>query len=333
MPLTVPISLLDLAAVGEDEPVAEALRATVTFAQRAEALGYTRVWYAEHHNFTTIASSAPAVLIAHVAAHTERIRLGSGGVMLPNHAPLVIAEQFGMLAELHPDRIDLGLGRAPGTDQMTLRALRRGPESAESFPQDVLELQAYLGDESRVPGVNAQPGRGTHVPLYLLGSSLFGARFAGMLGVPFAFASHFAPTMLHEAIATYRESFQPSAQLDAPHLIVSANVLAADDDAEAARQLAARKRMLARSLFSRPGRALTEDDIEAIIASPQAGQIEQMMHYTAAGTADAVGAYLEDLREQTGADELMTVHQADTRDGRLRSLELLATVMDCRAAA
>ncbi|HWI74424.1 MAG TPA: MsnO8 family LLM class oxidoreductase, partial [Baekduia sp.] len=176
MPLSVPLSLLDLAAVAEDQPVGEALQDSVLFAQHAEALGYTRMWYAEHHNSPTIASSSPAVLIAHVAAHTERIRLGSGGVMLPNHAPLTIAEQFGTLAALHPGRIDLGLGRAPGTDQTTARALRRDPQSAESFPHDVLELQGFLTGPTRVPGVEAMPGKGTDVPLYILGSSVFGAQ-------------------------------------------------------------------------------------------------------------------------------------------------------------
>ena len=172
------------------------LEATVAFARRAEELGYTRVWYAEHHNIEAIASSATAVLIAHVAANTERIRLGAGGIMLPNHAPLTIAEQFGTLATLHPERIDLGLGRAPGSDQNTMRAMRRGPEAAETFPRDVLELQGYLDDETRFPGVYATPGRGTNVPLYILGSSLFGAQLAAALGLPYGFASHFAPQLL-----------------------------------------------------------------------------------------------------------------------------------------
>jgi luciferase family oxidoreductase group 1 len=333
MPLRVPLSLLDVAAVAEGRRVGDALHDIVTFAQRAEALGYRRVWYAEHHNIRTIASAAPAVLIAHVAAHTERIRLGSGGVMLPNHAPLVIAEQFGTLAELHPGRIDLGLGRAPGTDQHTLRALRRSADAAEAFPSDVVELQGYLGDETRVPGVHAQPGRGTHIPLYVLGSSLFGAQLAALLGLPFGFASHFAPALLHQAADVYRQQFQPSAQLAGPHLIAAVNVLAADDDEEAQRQLQERRRMMARSLFSRPDNPLSDAEIADVLASGHAAQLEQMMHYTAVGTSAAVGRYLEDFREQVGADELMTVHQADTLDGRLRSIELLAALSDCTTAA
>lgn len=324
--LAVPLSLLDLAAVGEGQPVGEALADTVTFAQKAEALGYSRVWYAEHHNMRSIASSAPAVLIAHVAANTETIRLGSGGVMLPNHAPLVIAEQFGTLGALHPGRIDLGLGRAPGTDGRTLYALRRTHESADSFPQDVLELQGYLTDRTRVEGVNAQPGRGIDVPLYILGSSLFGAQLAAALGLPYAFASHFAPAALHDAARVYREEFKPSEQLFAPHFIAAVNVLAADSDEEAERQYQSRRRMLARVLFSRPGRSLRPEEVEAVLAAPQAAQLESMMRYTARGQADAVGDYLADFAEHTGADELITVHQADTLEGRLRSLELLASV-------
>ncbi len=324
MSLNVPVSLLDLAAVTHGQPVREALQNTVRYAQQAEALGYARVWYAEHHNMRTIASSSPAVLIAHVAANTERIRLGSGGVMLPNHAPLTIAEQFGTLAELHPDRIDLGLGRAPGTDQRTLYALRRDPSAADTFPQDVLELQGYLTGQTRVPGVRAMPGDGTNLPLYILGSSMFGAQLAAALGLPYAFASHFAPTLLHQAAQHYREAFKPSEQLSEPHFIAAVNVLAADDDVEAQRQLQARRRMLARALFSRPGHALTDDEIELVLASPEAAQLEQMMQYTALGTPDAVVAYLDDFARATAADELMTVHQADTIEGRLHSLALLA---------
>jgi luciferase family oxidoreductase group 1 len=331
--VSVPLSLLDLASVGEGQPVGEALRDSVTYARKAEALGYSRVWYAEHHNMQSIASSAPAVLIAHVAANTQTIRLGSGGVMLPNHAPLVIAEQFGTLGALHPGRIDLGLGRAPGTDGITLRALRRSPESAESFPQDVLELQGYFAGESRIPGVNAQPGYGLDVPIYILGSSLFGAKLAANFGLPYAFASHFSPAALLDAARIYRDEFQPSDQLAAPHFIAAVNVLAADSDEEAERQFQARRRMLARVLFSRPGRKLTPEEVEAVLAAPQAGHLESMMEYTATGQADAVGAYLAEFAERTGADELITVHQADTLEGRLRSLELLASVASIGAAA
>ncbi|MSW67399.1 MAG: MsnO8 family LLM class oxidoreductase, partial [Actinobacteria bacterium] len=224
----VPISVLDLASIGEGQSVGEALEATVVLAKSAESLGYNRIWYAEHHNMATIASSATAVLIAHVAANTKSIRLGSGGIMLPNHSPLVIAEQFGTLAALHPGRIDLGLGRAPGSDQTTFRALRRDPRASDAFPRDVLELQAFLSDESRIEGVNATPGRGTNIPLYILGSSLFGAQLAAHLGLPFAFASHFAPQALHQAIAIYREHFEPSEQLQEPYVMAALSVMAAD---------------------------------------------------------------------------------------------------------
>ena len=197
----VPISILDLAAVGEHETIAESFAGSVELARLAERLGYERVWYAEHHNISSIASSATAVLIAHVAAHTETVRLGAGGVMLPNHSPLEIAEQYGTLATLHPGRIDLGLGRAPGSDQETSRALRRDPMASERFPEDVVELRGLLSDESPLPGIRAIPGQGTHVPLYVLGSSLFGAQLAAMLGLPYAFASHFATQYLHDALA------------------------------------------------------------------------------------------------------------------------------------
>src|SRR3954467_9441593 len=196
---SVPLSVLDLAIVGKGQSVRDGLDATVAVARQAEARGYRRVWYAEHHNMSSIASSATSVLIAHVAAHTESIRLGAGGIMLPNHSPLTIAEQFGTLETLHPGRIDLGLGRAPGSDQNTMRALRRDASSAETFPHDVLELQGYLTGETRIPHVNATPGRGTNVPLFILGSSLFGAQLAAALGLPYAFASHFAPQALEQA--------------------------------------------------------------------------------------------------------------------------------------
>jgi luciferase family oxidoreductase group 1 len=324
--ISVPVSVLDLAHVPSGGSVSEALHATVAVAQRAEELGYERVWYAEHHNMATIASSATAVLIAHVAAHTERIRLGAGGVMLPNHAPLVIAEQFGTLAELHPGRIDLGLGRAPGSDQGTMRALRRDATSAGTFPDDVRELQGYLAGETLIPYVHAIPGRGTNVPLYILGSSLFGAQLAAAFGLPYAFASHFAPQLLEQAITVYRERFQPSAQLDRPHVIAAVNVLGADTEDEARRDFEHRRREFARGLFSRPGHRIDDVQLEAVLASPQIGQVDQMLHFSAVGTPDMVGAYLEGFRAFTDADELITTHQSRTLEGRLRSLELLAAV-------
>src|SRR5215203_3741767 len=252
MPKTsTPLSNLDLAAVGREETVAESFAGSLELARVAESGGYRRIWYAEHHNISSIASSATAVLIAHIAAHTETIRIGAGGVMLPNHSPLVIAEQFGTLETLHPGRIDLGLGRAPGTDQRTWMALRRDPRASDRFPQDVIELQKFLGEESPVPGVRAIPGRGTHVPLYILGSSLFGAQLAAHLGLPYAFASHFAPHFLHEAIAAYREQFQPSEQLREPYVIAGVGVIAAETAAAAAAQLEAARRIRARAVLGR----------------------------------------------------------------------------------
>jgi luciferase family oxidoreductase group 1 len=319
----VPLSILDLAAVGREETIAESFAGSVELARTAERGGYRRVWYAEHHNISSIASSATAVLIAHVAAQTETIRLGAGGVMLPNHSPLVIAEQFGTLETLHPGRIDLGLGRAPGTDQRTWMALRRDAAASDRFPQDVVELQRFLSDQEPLPGMRAIPGKGTKVPLYILGSSLFGAELAAQLGLPYAFASHFAPRHLHEAIAVYREGFKPSAQLSEPHVIAGVGVIAADTEESAAAQFEAARRIRARALFGR-GRKLSEEDIDAILQSPQAAAVDEMLAYTGSGTAEQVTAYLEGFAAETGADELITVHYSDSVPNRLRSVELTA---------
>jgi luciferase family oxidoreductase group 1 len=324
---SVPLSILDLAAVGREETIAESFAGSVELARAAERGGYRRIWYAEHHNISSIASSATALLIAHIAAHTESIRLGAGGVMLPNHSPLVIAEQFGTLETLHPGRVDLGLGRAPGTDQRTWMALRRDPHASERFPQDVVELQKFLGDESPVPGIKAIPGQGTHVPLYILGSSLFGAELAAQLGLPYAFASHFAPRFLHEAITLYREQFEPSEQLREPYVIAGVGVIAAETAESAADQFEAARRIRARALFGR-GQRLSDDDITALLASPQAGAVDEMLACTGVGVADEVGAYLESFAAATGADELMTVHYSDSVPNRLRSVELLAGALD-----
>src|SRR5688500_9085987 len=227
------LAVLDLAFVPEGGTAADALRNSLELARHVERLGYRRFWLAEHHNMVGIASAATAVVIGYLAGGTTTIRVGAGGIMLPNHSPLVIAEQFGTLATLYPDRIDLGLGRAPGTDQQTLRALRRNPMSADTFPQDVVELQALLGPLQPGQTVQAVPGTDTNVPLWILGSSLFGAQLAAMLGLPYAFASHFAPDALMQALQVYRERFRPSAQLDRPYTMVGVNVIAADTDAEA----------------------------------------------------------------------------------------------------
>jgi luciferase family oxidoreductase group 1 len=320
--MAVPRSILDLATVGKGETARDALNACVALAQRAEAQGYRRVWYAEHHNIKAIASSATSVLIAHVAAHTSTIRLGAGGIMLPNHAPLVIAEQFGTLATLHPGRIDLGLGRAPGTDQITMRAMRRDPMAAEDFPRDVLELQGYLRGETRVPGVNATPGAGTDVPLYILGSSLFGAQLAAVLGLPYAFASHFAPAALPEAVAIYRKRFEPSVQCDAPHVIAGVNVLAADTEDEA-QQLFQRVRRARVGIILGRDRTYTDDEADAILASPNGRAVDQMLRHSAVGTPDDVERELAAFAQFADADELMIVHAAPSIEARLRSVELV----------
>ncbi|MGO2360364.1 MAG: MsnO8 family LLM class oxidoreductase, partial [Brachybacterium tyrofermentans] len=244
-------------------------------------------------------------------------------IMLPNHAPLVIAEQFGTLETLHPGRIDLGLGRAPGTDQNTMRALRRSGAKADTFPEDVMELQAYLQGQSRIPGVNAYPGKGTDVPLYILGSSLFGAGLAATLGLPYAFASHFSPGALHEAIALYRREFQPSEQLEAPHVIAGFNVIAADDQADAERQQHEMMRSRV-ALLLQPGTEYTDEQADELLAAPQASHLHQMATYSAVGTPGVVRDKVTEFAEQTGADELIIAHQGPRVEQRLRSAELLA---------
>lgn len=326
-----PLSILDLAPIRRGETASDSFAASVVLAQQAEELGYERVWYAEHHNIAGIASSATSVLIAHIGAHTKKIRLGAGGVMLPNHAPLTIAEQFGTLEAMYPGRIDLGLGRAPGSDQNTMYALRRDPRSADTFPQDVLELQGYLGEETRVRGVDAVPGKGSRVPLYILGSSLFGAKLAAALGLPYAFASHFAPAALMEAIAAYREDFRPSAQLEQPYLMAGVNVIAADTAAAAQEQLQDIRRIRAVSLHGRRLGVLeqdvTDEQADELLAAGVAVQVDHMLTYTAAGTPREVSDYLDDFVRLTGADELITVHQVPRSEGRLRSVILLAEAM------
>jgi luciferase family oxidoreductase group 1 len=274
----------------------------------------------------TIASAATSVVIAHVAANTERIRLGAGGIMLPNHSPLVIAEQFGTLDALHPGRIDLGLGRAPGSDRATMYALRRDPATADQFPQDVLELQAFLGEESRVPGVYAYPGRRSKVPLYVLGSSLFGAQLAAALGLPYAFASHFAPDALEQAVRLYRREFRPSAQLDEPYVIAGVNVIAADSDEAARAQFHAAKRARVRA-FARGDVHLTDEQADLVLSSPEGAQIAHMVTYTAVGRPGEVRDYLERFAKHADADELIVALPSTTNADRLRSAELLGEEM------
>jgi len=329
---SLPLSILDLAEIGPDETAGDALHGSVTLARRAEELGYRRVWYAEHHNMPTIASAATSVLIAHVAANTDTIRVGAGGIMLPNHAPLTIAEQFGTLASLHPGRIDLGLGRAPGSDQATFRALRRDLAAADRFPEDVLELQGYLSDTSRVPGVEATPGKGTEVPLYVLGSSLFGARLAAALGLPYAFASHFAPQALESAVAAYRRDFQPSAGLEAPYVIAGMNVIGADTAEEAQEQLLAARRRRAKLLFGR-GRRLDVAEVDALLASPVGQQVDAMLRHTAVGTAGDLAGQLREFAGHAGADELILAFAGPDRAAKLHAVGLVAHAHGLRAAA
>ncbi|MBS1886995.1 MAG: LLM class flavin-dependent oxidoreductase [Actinobacteria bacterium] len=330
----VPLSILDLAAVGPAETIADSFAGSVELARAAERLGYRRIWYAEHHNIRSIASSATAVLIAHIAAHTETIRLGAGGIMLPNHSPLVIAEQFGTLETLHPGRIDLGLGRAPGSDTAAMRALRRDELSSERFPQDVVELQGLLSENSPISGVVAIPGKGTHVPLYILGSSLFGAQLAAVLGLPYAFASHFAPHSLFDALRLYRESFKPSAQLAEPYAMAGVGVIAAPDKASAEAQLEVTRRVRVKGLFRPPGGGkLSEEEVDQILASPRARAVDEMLTYSAIGTGAEAAAYLADFQAKTGAQELITVHYADSVENRVRSVELLAEAAALAAPA
>jgi luciferase family oxidoreductase group 1 len=323
----VPLSVLDLSPILEGADAAQALNNSRDLARHAERLGYRRFWMAEHHNMPGVASAATAVCLAHVAAGTETIRVGAGGIMLPNHAPLVIAEQFGTLASLYPGRIDLGLGRAPGTDQMTARALRRTlAGDIDRFPQDVLELMIYLGDEKPNQMVRAVPGQGTHVPVWILGSSTYGAQLAAALGLPYAFASHFAPAELEAAIAVYRGQFQPSEQLDKPHLMLGLNVVAAETDAEARRLFTSIQQAF---LNLRTGRASRlpppVDDIEARFAAAGLSPTMQGALATAVvGSPETVRQGLADFVARYQPDEVIVTAQIYDHAARVRSFEILA---------
>ncbi|MDA3147453.1 LLM class flavin-dependent oxidoreductase [Leucobacter sp. UCMA 4100] len=317
------VSLLDIAPVQVDEPMGTALGHCVEVAQTAERAGYRRVWYAEHHNMPTIASSATSVLIAHVAANTQTIGLGAGGVMLPNHSPLVIAEQFGMLAELHPGRIDLGLGRAPGTDGETFRALRRPMNASDNFPHDVLELARYLSNDLPRSAVNAYPGRGTEVPLTILGSSLFGANLAAQLGMPYSFASHFAPDALRSAVRHYRDNYVPSEAHPESYVSIGMNVVAAETNGAAAELYERVKVSRVRQFLSR-GRdtMLTTEEAEMLMNTPAGMQILGMLKHTAVGDASEVQQQMQAFADEVGADELVLVHAAPTHEERLESIRL-----------
>jgi len=324
-----PLSILELARVTDETGVRGTLDNAREMAAHAERWGYKRVWVAEHHNMPGIASAATSLVISHIAAGTSTIRVGAGGIMLPNHAPYIIAEQFGTLAHLYPGRIDLGLGRAPGTDQMTLRALRRSPNNSEHFPQDVLELQAFLAPSRPDQGIEAVPGTGTQVPLWILGSSHFGAMLAAELGLPYSFASHFAPQLLNEALQVYRSRFKPSAQLDRPYAKVGVNVIAAPTDAEA-RHLATSQQMSFASIF-RGARGYTQppiDDIESFWTPREKAQVMSMLSRSIIGSPETVRNGLDALVAETGADELIIVSDVYEHAKRLRSLEIIAEVAE-----
>lgn len=317
-------SVLDLAPVREGGNPGDALRNSRDLAQRAEALGYNRYWLAEHHNMVGIASAATSVAIGYVAEGTKSIRVGAGGIMLPNHSPLVIAEQFGTLASLYPDRIDLGLGRAPGTDQQTLRALRRHPAMAEDFPRDVLELQALLGPLQEGQAIQAVPGTDTNVPLWILGSSLYGAQLAAMLGLPYAFASHFAPEALFSALDVYRETFKPSAQLAEPYAMVGISVVAADTEGEAKRLFTTPQQQFTNMFRGTRGRLRPPiDDIEDFWSPAEKIRVSSMLSCAFVGTARSIPDTLGPFIERTGADELMVASSIFDHGARVHSYELL----------
>lgn len=321
-------SVLDLAPILQGETAGDSFRHSLKLAQHVEKWGYHRYWVAEHHNIPGVASAATSVVIGHIASGTKTIRVGSGGIMLPNHAPLVIAEQFGTLESLYPGRIDLGLGRAPGGDQLTARALRRGlGSSGDTFPADVQELQGFLGDP--IPGqrVHAVPGQGLKVPLYLLGSSTFSATLAAELGLPFAFASHFAPEMLYQALDIYRTQFRPSAALEKPHVMIGVNVFAADTDAEAARLFTSLQQVFLNLIRGWPKQLPPPvDDIEKIWNPVEAGQVQRMTRVSAVGGPESFRAQIEHLLNETEADEIIATAHIHDQAARLRSFEIAAGV-------
>jgi len=326
-----PLSVLDLAPIVEGSSAATALAHSLDLARHAETWGYRRYWLAEHHNMDGVASSATAVLVGYIAAGTRHIRVGSGGIMLPNHAPLVVAEQFGTLATLFPGRIDLGLGRAPGTDRQTMQALRRhlAGDDEDGFPQDVLELQAYLSDAAGQHPVRAIPGVGTRVPIWLLGSSLYSAQLAAHLGLPFAFASHFAPELLLQALDLYRRGFRPSAEWSQPHAMVAVNVVAADSDAQAARLFTSMQQRFLGMLRGRRGplpRPISSAEMQALWSPQEEAGVQRMLAASAVGSPEAVLQQLEAIVQRTGANELIVAGAVHEHAARLRSYELLAAL-------
>ncbi len=320
-------SLLDLSPVPEGKTTAEALAATVDLARAAEGWGFHRYWLAEHHNMPGIASAATALVIGQVAAATRRIRVGAGGIMLPNHAPLMVAEQFGTLATLFPGRIDLGLGRAPGTDMATARALRRHMAPEDGFPADVQELIAYLGDMPDTAPVRAIPGVGTHVPVWILGSSLYGAQLAAYLGLPYAFASHFAPAMLAEALDIYRRSFRPSVHLDRPHVMIAAGVCAAETDAEATYLRSSQVLAFARIMTGRPGKLPAPTHDLGAIPAPVMAQVQGALAVSATGSPATVRDRLEAILAAYRPDEVIITGMIHDHQARLRSFQIAAEVL------
>ncbi|MDA0223025.1 MAG: LLM class flavin-dependent oxidoreductase [Rhodobacterales bacterium] len=325
----IPYSLLDLAPVPEGFTIADALGNTIDLAQHAESLGYHRYWLAEHHNMPGIASAATSVLIGRVAAATKTIRVGSGGVMLPNHAPLVVAEQFGTLATLFPDRIDLGIGRAPGTDMATARALRRTLQDADGFVQDVIELISYFGDDQADARVRAVPGAGTNVPVWILGSSLYGAQLAAHFGLPYAFASHFAPAALEQALEIYRRSFQPSASLQSPKFMLAINVFAAESDTQAQFLKTSVQQAFANLRSGQPG--LLPRPVETLPASISPAMrenIDEALSCSATGSPESVKRQLAALLERYNPDEVILAGQIHDHQARKHSFEIAATAMN-----
>lgn len=322
-----PVSVLDLVPVRLGDTPAQALRNTLDLAQHAERWGYRRYWMAEHHNMVGIASAATSVVIGHVAAGTRSIRVGSGGIMLPNHSPLVIAEQFGTLESLFPGRIDLGLGRAPGTDGLTFRALRRDPLAAERFPEDIEELRAFFAPAQPGQKIRAVPGAGLDIPLWILGSSLYGAQVAAHFGLPYAFASHFAPDALDQALWVYRQRFQPSAQLDRPYAMPCINIVAADTDAQAQRLFTTLQQRFTDMLRNQRGQLPPPiDDIESYWSPAEKAQVTQMLSCAIVGSARTVAEGLERFVQRTQADELMINAAVFDHEARLRSYEIVAGI-------
>lgn len=322
-------SLLDLSPIPEGKTESDALANTADLARAAEKAGYHRYWLAEHHNMPGIASAATAVVIGHVAAATKTMRVGAGGIMLPNHAPLIVAEQFGTLATLYPDRIDLGLGRAPGTDMATARALRRHMAPEDSFPQDVQELMSYFDDPQEGALVRAIPGAGTQVPVWILGSSLFGAQLAAQLGLPYAFASHFAPAMLEQALSIYRTTFRPSKSLSKPYAMIAAGVCAAETDAEAEFLRSSQILAFARLRTGSPGKLpLPTHDIASHIPAPVLTQVNQALSFSATGSATTIKSQLCKIVDQYQPDELMVTGMIHDPEARVRSFEIAAGILE-----